>query len=110
MAIAYEKNTNLAFDTLVLKKAARQYKQVANDLRDMASKLDTLLLQLQEDKTGWSTPAGESFYDMTKTNWGKNIEKYASLLDTLNDILIKAADEYDELVIDHIHKTKVNID
>ena len=48
MAIAYEKNTNLAFDTLVLKKAARQYKQVANDLRDMASKLDTLLLQFRK--------------------------------------------------------------
>lgn len=110
MAIAYEKNTDLAFDTLILKKAAGQYKQVATDLRTMASKLDALLLQLKDKETGWSTPAGTAFHTMTETNWGKNIEKYASLLDTLNDILIKAAEEYDELVIDHIHKTKVNID
>ena len=107
MAIAYEGNTDLAFDTEILKKAGGDYRKVANDLRDMASKLDALLLQLKE--SGWTTPAGDAFYEMTDVNWKKNIEKYAALLDTLDGILIKAAEEYDGLMRDYIKKTKVNL-
>lgn len=40
MAIAYEGNTDLAFDTGILRKAASEYEQVANDLQSMAAKLD----------------------------------------------------------------------
>lgn len=107
MAIAYEGNTDLAFDTGVLRKAAGEYKQVAADLKDMASRLDSLLFSLKED--GWTTPAGTAFYEMTNVNWEKNIEKYVSLLETLNGILINAAEEYDALVIDHIQATNVNL-
>lgn len=107
VAIAYEANTDLAFDTEVLKKAAGEYKEVASDLRTIASKLDTLLSQLKD--SGWTTPAGTSFHEMTQTNWGENIEKYASLLDSLNNILVKAANEYDELMVDYVRNTKVNL-
>ena len=33
MAIAYEKNTDLAFDTGILRKAATEYANVAEELR-----------------------------------------------------------------------------
>ena len=46
---------------------------------------------------------------MTETNWAKNIEKYASLLDTLESILKDAADDYDSLLTDYVRKTKVSI-
>lgn len=105
MAIAYEGNTDLAFDTGVLKKAAREYKKVAEDLRDMASKLDSLLLELKEE--GWTTPAGTAFYKMTDTNWKQNIGKYAALLDSLDNILNKAASEYENLITEHVRETRV---
>lgn len=105
MAIAYEGNTDLAFDTGILRKAAGEYKQVATDLRTMSSKLDKLLQGLKD--SGWTTPAGTAFYEMTNTNWKKNIEKYASLLDTLNSILIKASGEYEGLMTDYVRNTKV---
>ena len=107
MAIAYESNTDLAFDTDVLKKAGSKYKGIAADLRSMSSKLDSLLSNLKSN--GWTTPAGTAFHKMTNTNWRKNIEKYASLLEELNNILIKAADEYDNLVVDYVRNTKVNL-
>jgi len=105
MAIAYEGNTDLAFDTGVLRIAAGEYKQVATDLRNMSSKLDKLLQNLKDD--GWTTLAGTLFYEMTNTNWRKNIEKYASLLDTLNNILLKASSEYEGLMEDYVRTTKV---
>lgn len=105
MAIAYEGNTDLAFDTGVLRRAAHEYKKIATDLRNMSDKLDSLLSQLKDN--GWTTPAGSAFYEMTNTNWKKNIEKYASLLDTLNDILEKASSEYEGLVTDYIRTTKI---
>lgn len=107
MAIAHERNTDLAFDTGVLKKAAKEYAGIAKDLRTMAQKLDSLLQQLED--SGWTTPAGSAFHEMTSTNWQQNIEKYAGLLETLDSILQKAADEYDDLVDNHINTTKVNL-
>lgn len=105
MSIAHERNTSLGFDTAVLKKAAKEYAGVATDLRSIAKKLDSLLQQLES--SGWTTPAGTAFHEMTNTNWAQNIEKYAALLDTLNKILVKAADEYEDLVDNHINATKV---
>lgn len=107
MAIAYESNISLAFDTLAMKKAAGEYEKVAEDLRLMASKLDTLLQKLVQD--GWTTPAGNAFHEMTSTNWKDNIEKYASLLDTLNSILIESAQEYDDLVVNYVQTTKLKL-
>ncbi len=108
MAIAYEKNTDLGVDTDVLREAAKEYAGVAVELRGMATKLDALICQLQND--GWTTSAGKVFYEMTQTNWEQNIEKYAALLDTLDKILVKAASEYDDLIVDHIRETKADID
>lgn len=105
MGIAYESNTDLAFDTSVLKRAGQEYAGVAKDLRTMAQKLDSLLQQLED--SGWTTPAGSAFHEMTNTNWLQNIEKYAGLLETLDNILKKAADEYDDLVDNHINETRV---
>lgn len=107
MGIAYEGNTDLAFDTNILKKAAGEYKNVAKGMREMSLKLDSLLVDLKND--GWTTPAGTAFYEMTRTNWEKNIEKYAALLDTLNNILIRAASEYDNLMTDYVRTTKVHL-
>ncbi len=107
MAIAYEGNTDLGFDTGVLRQAAREYKDVAADLRRMSSDLDKLLTGLKD--SGWTTPAGTAFHKMTSVNWEKNIEKYASLLDTLNEILTKAACEYDTLMTDYVRVTQVKL-
>ena len=107
MAIAYESNTDLAVDPGVLRQAANDYGKIADELRKMSTDLDDLILKLKN--SGWTTPAGTAFYEMTETNWAKNIEKYASLLDTLESILKDAADDYDSLLTDYVRKTKVSI-
>lgn len=107
MALAYEGNTDLAFDTSVLKSAAKEYENVAKELRKMAADLDVLIKNLKDK--GWTTPAGTAFYEMTDTNWSKNIEKYAALLDTLNNILKNAAVDYDDLMTDYVRRTKVSL-
>jgi len=105
MGIAYESNTNLAFDTQLFRDKGKEYKDVADELRDMAEKLDKLLTDLKD--TGWTTPAGSAFHDLVNTNWADNIEKYASLLETLQTILEQSANEYDGLVTNYIQNTKV---
>ena len=106
MALAYESNTDLAYDTDVLRKCGEDYKKIADDLREMAKKLNDLLTDLKNN--GWTTPAGSAFQEMVETDWEENIEKYANLLDTLQKILNESADKYDHLTTDHIEKTKLH--
>lgn len=106
MSLATESNTDLAFDTDVLRECGNKYADIAKELTTMADNLDTCLLELSQN--GWSTEAGTSFYKLTQTNWKDNIYKYAHLLNTLQLILSQSADSYDKLVTDHIETTKVN--
>lgn len=103
MALSYESNTSLAFDTTDLRQQGARYGVIAADLRAMATNLDNCLTELKN--SGWTTPAGSAFQKMAETNWGNNIEKYAALLDTLKSILENAACQYDGLVTNSIEHT-----
>lgn len=105
MALAHEGNTNLAFDTTVLSQYGKKYGQIATELRQMSKDLDGCLADLASD--GWTTPAGKLFQKLAKTNWEENIEKYANLLDTLKEIMDTAVSDYEDLVTNHIEKTKL---
>lgn len=105
MALANEGNTSLAFDTTTLRQYGNKYGLIAGDLRRMSANLDACLRELKE--SGWTTPAGSAFHKMAETNWEQNIKKYADLLDTLKDILDHASRQYDNLVTNHIEKTKL---
>lgn len=96
---------NLAFDTEVLRRCARQYGGVAKDIRSMADELDRCLEQLAN--SGWTTNAGKAFHKMTEVNWRENMEKYAGLIDTLEDILTDAAGQYETLASSYIEKTRL---
>lgn len=105
MALAYEGNTDLAFDTGTMRTYGEKYAQIAEELRGMARDLDTLLKDLKD--TGWKTPAGQEFQKLAATNWEENIDKYADLLDTLKEIIDEACRSYDNLTTNHIEKTKL---
>ncbi|GFP74242.1 WXG100 family type VII secretion target [Clostridium fungisolvens] len=105
MALAYEMNTDMAFDTDALRQFGSKYGNIATDLRSMSEKLETCLKELKDN--GWTTPAGTAFYKMVNTNWRDNIEKYADLLDTLREILQEAASQYDSLVENNIERTQI---
>ncbi len=105
MALAYEGNTDLAFDTEILREYGNKYGDIAENLRTLAKDLDNCLTDLSKD--GWTTPAGKEFLSMTQINWEENIDKYADLLDTLKDILNQAAGKYEDLAVNHIEKTKL---
>ena len=103
--LANEGNTDLAFDTMILKECGESYGEVAKKLRDMSKKLDNCLQELEE--SGWTTEAGTAFHKMVKNNWEENIKTYADLLDTLKAVLTEAAEKYADLVENHIEKTKI---
>lgn len=103
LALADE-SVDLAFDTEALRKYGEQYGTKANDLREMAKELDDCLNELKTN--GWTTNAGEAFNKMVKVNWKDNIEKYASMLDTLNSIMTAAASDY-EILVEEIENTKL---
>lgn len=105
MSLAYEGNTDLAFDTTIFREYGNRYGEIAKELRSMAQKLDDYLQELED--SGWTTPAGSAFHKMVQTNWEENIDKYADLLETLNDILNQSADAYDALVVNYIENTKI---
>lgn len=105
MSLAYEANTDLAFDTDKLRGCAKQYGEIADELRDMAAKINGLLNDLKT--SGWTSPAGSAFQAMVETNWEENIQKYASLLETLEDILERAASKYDDLIRDYVEPLKL---
>lgn len=105
MALSFEANTDLAFDTDELKQCAYMYAQVADAMRTMATDLDQCLANLAE--SGWTTDAGKAFHEMSQTNWKENINKYADLLDMLKEVLDDASTQYNTLVSDHIEKTKL---
>ena len=105
MALAYETNTDLAFDTEVLIQAGKDYAKVAEDLNALASDLDETLELLAQE--GWSTPAGTAFYKMTQNGWQENIGKYVDLLNTLNEILTDAANQYNELMESYVRVTSL---
>ena len=107
MGLAYERNTDLAFDTNILSSASTRYKEVSDKLSKLASELNRLLGELSA--SGWTTPAGSAFSEMVDEDWEKNIQKYTSLLDTLCDILEYASEQYDSLITDHIRTTKLTI-
>lgn len=102
MSLAYEKNTDLAYDTDVFRSAAKEYVRIADELDTMAKDLNNLLTDLKNN--GWTTPAGTAFQEMVSTNWEDNIHKYSGLLVTLQDILIEASQTYDDLTTNHIEK------
>ena len=105
MALQNEGNTSLAFDTQVLRDYGKKYGQIADRLRNLASDLDDCLSTLTQ--SGWTTEAGKTFESLVDTNWQKNMNKYANLLDTLETILGQAATEYENLEDNHIEKTKL---
>ena len=107
MALAYEANTSLAFDTAALRQWAERYGSLAAELRRMGLDLDRCLSELKEG--GWTTPAGTAFYEMTKTNWYENIRRYADMLDMLKQILLRSVDQYEGLLRDHVRNTRVKV-
>ena len=102
MALQFEKNTDLAFDTYALQQCGRKYGEIAIRLRNLAKQLNVALDQLSS--SGWTTPAGTAFSKMTEDNWEENIDKYAGLLETLQKILDESARKYEDLVQDHVNK------
>jgi len=105
--IAYERNTDLAYDTNEIREAAKAYNEQAEKLRTLSSELNDLLNDLKT--TGWTTEAGKAFQEMANVNWEQNVNKYADLLDTLVKILTESCNDYEDLSENHIDKTKVNI-
>lgn len=104
--IAYE-NCDLAFDTTVMSECAKEYENIAEDLKALADKLQTSLNQMTG--SGWTTKGGKAFEKMVDADWNTNIQKYTDLLETLKSILEEAVREYEDLVSQQLEKVKIEV-
>ncbi len=95
MSLAYERNTDLAYDTSELEECGKRYSEIADELDEIASKLDSLLDALKS--SGWTTPAGSALHKMVNTKWQYNINRYTSLLRTLHEVMRDSSEKYDDL-------------
>lgn len=107
MALAYEGNTDLAFDTALFNDCAEKYEGYAEDLNDISNELEITMAKLTDVSNGWNTPAGKKFKSMVVDDWDTNIEQYTDLLKTLADMIRQAAKDYESLYETDIENTKL---
>ena len=97
--------TDLSFDLEDLQEGATSYQSISDDLSQMKQQLCTLLDDLSQK--GWTTEAGIAFSQMVAMDWGDTIDRYCDMLETLSEILTRAAKEYDGLVREQIETIHV---
>lgn len=107
MALSYHLGVDLAFDTLVIQQASKDYATAAEELLTLKNELTALLQDLTS--SGWTTKAGEAFKEMVEQDWGTNLEKYCDLLKTLSESLSESAKEYDSLVTNQVDQLRLGL-
>ena len=104
MSISGER-CDLGYNTEALRACAKEYQSIADDLRELAKKLNDCLTDLKND--GWTTGAGAAFQEMARVDWEEAVEKYAAYLDTLKEALEKSSEQYENLS-SNLHRLKLD--
>lgn len=103
--LAYEGTNDFCFDTEVLSKAAKTYREKAEQLNGIKSDLVSAISQLETE--GWKTPAGRAFSANLEANWAVDIQRYIDLLEMLSDCVEGASKEF-ETVRDEAAELKID--
>ena len=84
----------LKFDTQQILSFQSEVQDAACDLQDLKN---SLLNRLEELKKDWKTPAGKKFIEEVDMDWAKQVEKYITFLDAVNELMDVAANNYTEV-------------
>lgn len=105
MALSYISGTDLAFDTDVFRSKASEFSDLSDSITSSANSLDKILTTLKE--SGWTTKAGELYYNLFETSWKEEMIKYADYMEELDGILCEVSGMYENLVDNNISKISI---
>lgn len=92
--MAWGDPTSLKFDVSEISKMRTQ---IQNTSKDLASFKTTLLQEVENLKNNWKTPAGKKFTEEVDTDWAKQVDKYITIIDTVDELLEVAEKSYREV-------------
>lgn len=92
--MAWGDPTSLKFDVAEFSKMRKKIQETSREL----SELKTSLLQELEDlKEDWNTPAGKKFTAEVDTDWAKQVDKYITIIDAVEELIEVAEKSYGEV-------------
>jgi WXG100 family type VII secretion target len=85
----------LKIDLNQLQQTIKDYQKSIDDFTQMKDNLDHAIEELQT--SGWVSGASTQYFSTYKETWKKNMDMHIKILTHLEDCLIKAKADYDEL-------------
>ena len=92
--MAWGDPTSLKFDVSEISKMRTQ---IQNTSTDLANFKDSLLKEVDNLKTSWKTPAGKKFTKEVDTDWAKQVDKYITIINAVDELLEVAEKSYREV-------------
>lgn len=92
--MAWGDPTSLKFD---VSEISSMRKQIQTTSADLAKFKTELLEEIRILKENWKTPAGKKFTKEVDTDWAKQIDKYITIIDAVDELLEVAEKNYKEV-------------
>ncbi len=92
--MAWGDPTSLKFD---VSEISRMRTQIQTTSKDLAEFKTSLLKEVENLKTNWKTPAGKKFTEEVDTDWAKQVDKYITIIDAVDELLEVAEKAYKEV-------------
>lgn len=92
--MAWGDPTSLKFDVSEIQKMRTQIQTTSKDLADFKT---SLLQEVEQLKNNWKTPAGKKFIEEVDTDWAKQVDKYITIIDAVDELLEVAEKTYKEV-------------
>lgn len=89
--MAWGDPTSLKFNVERISSMRTKLQETAKELGEFKT---TLLQELELLKSNWKTPAGKTFTESVDTDWAKQVEKYITIVEAVDELLSVAETDY----------------
>lgn len=89
--MAWGDPTSLKFNVEKISKMRTKIQETATELMEFKT---TLLQEVDNLKKNWQTPAGKKFTSEVNTDWAKQVEKYVTIIEAVDELLEVAENNY----------------
>ena len=98
--MAWGDPTSLKFDVSEIQKMRAQIQTTSKDLANFKT---SLLQEVENLKNNWKTPAGKKFTEEVDTDWAKQVDKYITIIEAVDELLEVAEKSY-KVVAEEVKK------
>ncbi|MBQ2943226.1 MAG: WXG100 family type VII secretion target [Ruminococcus sp.] len=85
---------SLKFDVEEISSMRTKLQDTATELKDLKVRL---LQELETLKSKWKTPAADTFTKGVDNDWAKQVDKYVTIVEAVDELLAVAEKEYREV-------------